>query len=85
MLDRSEAQDGLTEIAGARIELIKRGSGRPLLLLHPATGIKATDAVIDRLARHLAPAGLLFLGHAETLHGAAHALKHVGPTAYARS
>jgi pimeloyl-ACP methyl ester carboxylesterase len=51
MLDRSEAQDGLTEIAGARIELIKRGSGRPLLLLHPAIGIKATDAVIDRLAQ----------------------------------
>jgi pimeloyl-ACP methyl ester carboxylesterase len=51
MLDRSEAQDGLTEIAGTRIELIKRGSGRPLLLLHPAIGIKATDAVIDRLAQ----------------------------------
>jgi pimeloyl-ACP methyl ester carboxylesterase len=51
MLDRSEAQDGLTEIAGTRIELIKRGRGRPLLLLHPAIGIKATDAVIDRLAQ----------------------------------
>jgi pimeloyl-ACP methyl ester carboxylesterase len=51
MLDRSEAQDGLTEIAGTRIELIKRGNGRPLLLLHPAIGIKATDAVIDRLAQ----------------------------------
>jgi chemotaxis protein methyltransferase CheR len=42
-------------------------------------------AVIDRLARHLSPAGLLFLGHSETLHSAAHALRHVGPTAYARS
>jgi chemotaxis protein methyltransferase CheR len=42
-------------------------------------------AVIGRLARHLSPAGLLFLGHSETLHGAAHALKHAGPTAYARS
>jgi pimeloyl-ACP methyl ester carboxylesterase len=51
MLERTETADGLTEIAGARIELIKRGSGRPLLLLHPAIGIKATDAVIDRLAR----------------------------------
>src|SRR5262249_55419372 len=51
MLDRSEAQDSLTEIADARIELIKRGNGRPLLLLHPAIGIKATDAVIDRLAQ----------------------------------
>ena len=42
-------------------------------------------AVIDRLTRHLSPAGLLFLGHSETLHSAAHALRHVGPTAYARS
>ncbi|MFP5247792.1 MAG: CheR family methyltransferase [Thermoanaerobaculia bacterium] len=42
-------------------------------------------AVIDRLARHLSPAGLLFLGHSETLHSAAHALRHVGPTTYARS
>ena len=42
-------------------------------------------AVIDRLARHLSPAGLLFLGHSETLHSAAHALRLVGPTAYARS
>lgn len=42
-------------------------------------------AVIDRLARHLSPTGLLFLGHSETLHSAAHALRHAGPTAYARS
>jgi chemotaxis protein methyltransferase CheR len=42
-------------------------------------------AVVGRLARHLSPSGLLFLGHSETLHGAAHALKHAGPTAYARS
>ena len=42
-------------------------------------------AIIDRLTRHLSPSGLLFLGHSETLHSAAHALRHVGPTAYARS
>jgi chemotaxis protein methyltransferase CheR len=41
--------------------------------------------VVSRLTRHLSPHGLLFLGHSETLHGAAHALKHAGPTAYARS
>jgi chemotaxis protein methyltransferase CheR len=41
--------------------------------------------VIERLAQHLSPEGILFLGHSETLHGAAHTLKHVGPTAYARS
>ena len=42
-------------------------------------------SVINKLTRHLSPTGLLFLGHSETLHSAAHALKHVGPTAYARS
>jgi chemotaxis protein methyltransferase CheR len=42
-------------------------------------------AVVNRLAHHLAPTGLLFLGHSETLHGAAHALRHAGPTAYGRS
>ena len=42
-------------------------------------------AVIDRLSRHLSPTGLLFLGHSETLHTANHSLRHVGPTAYARS
>ena len=42
-------------------------------------------AVVNRLAQQLSPTGLLFLGHSETLHGAAHALRHAGPTAYARS
>ncbi|MGA7490108.1 MAG: alpha/beta fold hydrolase [Xanthobacteraceae bacterium] len=51
MLDRVEAADNLTELAGVRIELVERGSGRPLLLLHPAIGIKSTDRVIDALAR----------------------------------
>lgn len=41
-------------------------------------------AVVDRLARHLAPGGILFLGHSETLHSGAHALRHVGPTAYSQ-
>ena len=51
MLDRVETANSLTEIAGVRIELIKRGTGRPLLLLHPAIGIKSTDRVIEELAR----------------------------------
>jgi len=51
MLDRIETISSLMEIAGVRIELLKRGSGRPLLLLHPAIGIKSTDGVIDELAR----------------------------------
>jgi pimeloyl-ACP methyl ester carboxylesterase len=38
-------------ISGIRIELIERGSGRPLLFLHPGIGIKATAPVLDRLAQ----------------------------------
>jgi pimeloyl-ACP methyl ester carboxylesterase len=38
-------------INGIRIELIERGSGRPLLFLHPSIGIKATAPVLDRLAQ----------------------------------
>jgi chemotaxis protein methyltransferase CheR len=41
-------------------------------------------AVINKLARHLSPTGLLFLGHSETLQVGTHALRHAGPTAYAR-
>lgn len=51
MLDRIDAANNLKEIAGVRLELVERGSGRPLLLLHPEIGIKATDLVIDALAR----------------------------------
>src|SRR6478609_3405274 len=51
MLDRIDTANTLTEIAGVRIELIKRGTGRPLLLLHPAIGIKSTDRVIEDIAR----------------------------------
>jgi pimeloyl-ACP methyl ester carboxylesterase len=38
------------EIGGARIELVERGSGRPLLFLHPGIGIEASTPVIDHLA-----------------------------------
>ena len=37
-------------INGIRIELIERGSGRPLLFLHPGIGISATAPVLDHLA-----------------------------------
>jgi pimeloyl-ACP methyl ester carboxylesterase len=37
-------------IAGAKIELIERGSGRPLVFLHPGIGIDPGAAVLDRLA-----------------------------------
>ena len=35
------------EVNGIRIELIERGSGRPLLFLHPGIGIRATAPVLD--------------------------------------
>src|ERR1700681_1116891 len=38
-------------INGIRVEIIERGSGRPLLFLHPGIGIKATAPVLDRLAQ----------------------------------
>jgi len=41
-------------------------------------------AVIERLSRHLAPGGFLFLGHAETLTAPAHGLQQAGPAAYLR-
>jgi pimeloyl-ACP methyl ester carboxylesterase len=37
-------------INGIRTETIERGSGRPLLFLHPGIGISATAPVLDRLA-----------------------------------
>jgi pimeloyl-ACP methyl ester carboxylesterase len=52
MLDRVDAKDALTEIAGVRLELIRRGQGRPLLFLHPAIGLKPTDPVLDELAKN---------------------------------
>lgn len=53
MLDRVEATN-LTDIGGLRIELLRRGSGQPLLFLHPAIGIKPTDSVIEELAKRFA-------------------------------
>lgn len=40
--------------------------------------------VVDRLARHLAPGGLLFVGHAESLHAHRGELRAVSPTIYER-
>ena len=39
--------------------------------------------VIRRLQARMAPDGLLFLGHAETLHGLTDRMRSVGPTVYA--
>jgi chemotaxis protein methyltransferase CheR len=43
---------------------------------------ESKNGVINRLAQLLTPGGLLFLGHAESLNGAAHGLLHAGPTIY---
>ena len=39
-------------INNVRVELIERGTGRPLLFLHPGIGIEPTTPVLDRLAAH---------------------------------
>jgi chemotaxis protein methyltransferase CheR len=41
--------------------------------------------VVDKLVRHLAPQGLLFIGHAENLHSITEGLKSVAPTVYLQS
>jgi chemotaxis protein methyltransferase CheR len=38
--------------------------------------------VLERMVRHLTPAGYLMLGHAETLHGVTDHLRAVAPTIY---
>jgi pimeloyl-ACP methyl ester carboxylesterase len=39
-------------VGGTRIDLIERGSGRPLLFLHAENGIEPAAAAIDALAQH---------------------------------
>jgi chemotaxis protein methyltransferase CheR len=43
------------------------------------------EKVVAGLLRHLSPAGLLFVGHAENLNGMAHDLKSIVPTIYTRA
>lgn len=40
------------------------------------------EAVLSRLASHLAPGGYLFLGHSETINGLSLPLRAVGPTVF---
>jgi chemotaxis protein methyltransferase CheR len=42
-------------------------------------------AVVERLLRHLAPSGRLFLGHAESLTGLTDRLRSAGPNVYMRA
>jgi chemotaxis protein methyltransferase CheR len=50
-----------------------------LIYFAPAT----KEQVVGRLLRHVGPAGLLFLGHAESLSGMSHSVRSVLPTVYA--
>src|SRR5262249_34193629 len=53
----AEAPDSIT-VNGIRVDAIDRGRGRPLLFLHPGTGIERTASVLDLLplrARVIAP------------------------------
>lgn len=48
---------GLTEIAGIATEIVSRGSGRPLLFLHPEIGFDPDAPIVDRLAQKFAFVG----------------------------
>ncbi len=51
MLQAAENAAGSLVVDGARIEMIERGSGRPLLFLHAENGIEPGIAAIDELAK----------------------------------
>src|SRR5258706_14128601 len=66
------AEGPVTEkIAGANIEILRRGKGRPVLFLHPHIGMHGSQAFIERVARHaqvIAPSHPGF-GHSELPRG----------------
>src|SRR5258708_16382769 len=68
------AEGPVTEkIAGANIEILRRGKGRPVLFLHPHIGMHGSGPFIERLARHaqvIAPSHPGF-GHSELPRGMA--------------
>jgi len=45
------ADTSMTVVEGISVEVIERGSGKPLLFLHPGIGIERTAPVLDCLAR----------------------------------
>ncbi len=51
MLQPAPSPTGSLVVEGARIDMIERGSGRPLLFLHPENGIEPAAAAIDELAK----------------------------------
>ena len=51
MLQRTETASDSLVIEGARIDLIERGKGRPVLFLHAENGIEPAAAAIEELAK----------------------------------
>src|SRR5947209_9223439 len=57
----------MLDINGARIEVTRQGTGRPILFLHPHIGVHGSEALIARLAQRaevIAPSHPGF-GHSE--------------------
>ena len=46
---------------------------------------ESKERVIRKLARHLSPSGLFFLGHSESLAASSFGMEHAGPTVYRRA
>ena len=51
MLQPAQSAAGSLVVEGTRIDMIERGSGRPLLFLHAENGIEPAAAAIEELAR----------------------------------
>src|SRR5438105_9988384 len=71
-MDSAEGQV-TDKIAGARVEIMRRGTGRPVLFLHPHIGMHGSERFIERLAREaqvIAPSHPGF-GHSELPKGMA--------------
>ena len=51
MLQRTDAASDSLTVEGTRIDLIARGTGRPLLFLHAENGVEPAHAAIDALAK----------------------------------
>jgi pimeloyl-ACP methyl ester carboxylesterase len=62
----------MVTVAGIRTELIERGTGEPLLFLHPGIGIDPAAEVLDRLA-----AGARLIAPSHPGFGASEAPKHM--------
>jgi pimeloyl-ACP methyl ester carboxylesterase len=51
MLQRTDDTSGSLVVEGTRVDMIARGDGRPVLLLHAENGIEPAQAAIDEIAK----------------------------------